>query len=105
QTDGGPHEPKILKIEALIHSAHMLRLVDCRGDSRFLMKKLVLITSTVVVASLIVATLVKGVGGFPQNRACLRVMPIDELARGSSFIGRVKVVKVEKINYRRPYGH
>jgi len=68
------------------------------------MKKRILITSTLVVASLIVAILVEGAGGFPQNRACLRVMPIDELARGASFIGRVKVVKVEKINYRGSYG-
>jgi hypothetical protein len=58
------------------------------------MKKLVLIISTLVAAS----------AGLSQNRACLRVMPIEELTRGASFIGRVKVVKVENVNYRGVYG-
>src|SRR5215813_901521 len=58
------------------------------------MKKLILITSMVLAAS----------ASFSQNRPCLRIMSIDELARGATFIGRVKVVKVEKINYRGAYG-
>jgi len=58
------------------------------------MKKLALINIILVAASM----------SFSQNRACLRVMPIEELARGATFIGRVKVVKVENINYRGAYG-
>jgi hypothetical protein len=57
------------------------------------MKKLVLMLSTLVAASL----------GLSQNRACVRIVPMDELARGASFIGRVKVTKVESINYRGMY--
>jgi len=41
--------------------------------------------------------------GLSQNRACLRIMPIAELTKSASFIGRVKVIKVENINYRGSY--
>jgi hypothetical protein len=58
------------------------------------MKKLVLIIGILLVTSV----------GLSQNRPCLRVMPIEELAKGATFIGRVKVVKVEHINYRGAYG-
>ena len=57
------------------------------------MKNFVLIICTLLVASV----------GLSQNRSCLRVMPIDELSKSSTFIARVKVVKVEKINYRGAY--
>jgi hypothetical protein len=60
------------------------------------MKKLVLIAG-------ILTMLIAGPVGLSQNRACLRIMPMDELARGSTYIGRIKVVKVENINYRGIY--
>lgn len=37
---------------------------------------------------------------FAQSRACLRVMPPDELTRNSIFIARVKTYRVDKANYR-----
>jgi len=42
--------------------------------------------------------------GFAQSRDCLRVMPLDELIRGSILIGRVKVLKTDKARYRGSYG-
>jgi hypothetical protein len=60
------------------------------------MKKLVLIIG-------ILGSLVAACAGLSQNRACLRVMTIDELTKGSTYIARVKVVKAEKINYRGMY--
>jgi hypothetical protein len=41
--------------------------------------------------------------GLAQTRNCLRVMPVDELIRTSSFIARVKVLKSGKANYRGFY--
>jgi len=38
--------------------------------------------------------------GFAQSRNCLRVMHVDELARNATWIGRVKVRKADKANYR-----
>jgi hypothetical protein len=70
--------------------------MECTGDDRFCMKKLVLII--ISLSMLLAAT-----AGLSQNRACIRVMTIDELVKGSTFIGRVKVVKAEKINYRGAY--
>ena len=35
-----------------------------------------------------------------QSRSCLRLMTVDELARNSVLIGRVKVQKAEKAKYR-----
>jgi hypothetical protein len=75
----------------------MVGLIDWTGDAGFCMKKLVLITSTI-------SMLLGGSAGLSQSRACLRIMTVDELAKGSTFIGRVKVVKAEKINYRGAYG-
>lgn len=37
---------------------------------------------------------------FAQSRACLRLMTVDELARNSILIARVKVQKVEKAKYK-----
>lgn len=34
-----------------------------------------------------------------QNRNCLRVMPIEELTRNATLIARVRVVRVDKVNY------
>src|SRR5215813_13335299 len=42
--------------------------------------------------------------GFAQSRDCLRIMPLDELIRGSILIGRVKVLKTDKARYRGSYG-
>ena len=42
--------------------------------------------------------------GFAQSRDCLRIMPVDELIRGSILIGRVKVLKTDKARYRGSYG-
>ena len=38
--------------------------------------------------------------GVAQSRNCLRIMPMDELTRNSVLIGRVKVQKADKANYR-----
>ena len=38
--------------------------------------------------------------GFAQSRNCLRVMPMEEVARQAILIARVKVHKVEKARYR-----
>jgi hypothetical protein len=38
--------------------------------------------------------------GFAQSRNCLRLMPVDELSRNATWIGRVKVRKADKANYR-----
>jgi hypothetical protein len=38
--------------------------------------------------------------GFAQSRNCLRLMHVDELARNATWIGRVKVRKADKANYR-----
>jgi hypothetical protein len=50
--------------------------------------------------ALIIAPLLLLSAGMAQSRTCLRVMPMDELIRGSIWIGRVKVRKVNKANYR-----
>lgn len=41
--------------------------------------------------------------GFAQSRNCLRLMHVDELARNATWIGRVKVRKADKANYRGSY--
>src|SRR6185369_3460223 len=38
--------------------------------------------------------------GFAQSRNCLRVMRADELSRNAIWIGRVKVRRADKANYR-----
>src|SRR5437868_5674127 len=40
------------------------------------------------------------VTGFAQSRNCLRLMHADELTRNAIWIGRVKVRKADKANYR-----
>jgi hypothetical protein len=57
------------------------------------MKKLILIMALPLIV----------MSGLAQSRNCLRVMPADELARTSSFIARVKVLKSGKANYRGMY--
>jgi hypothetical protein len=54
--------------------------------------------------ALIIAPLLLVAAGMAQSRTCLRVMPMDELIRGSIWIGRVKVHKVHKANYRGSFG-
>lgn len=54
--------------------------------------------------ALIIAPLLLVGAGVAQSRSCLRTMPIDELIRTSIWIGRVKVYKVERANYRGMYG-
>jgi hypothetical protein len=39
-----------------------------------------------------------------QSNSCLRVMPIEEIIRNSIFIGRVKVMKTDRVRYRGEYG-
>ncbi|HKQ05394.1 MAG TPA: hypothetical protein VJ464_09695 [Blastocatellia bacterium] len=41
--------------------------------------------------------------GFAQSRNCLRLMPADELTRNATWIGRVRVRKTTKANYRGSY--
>jgi hypothetical protein len=50
--------------------------------------------------ALIIAPLLLVTFGMAQSRTCLRVMPVDEMIRGSIWIGRVTVRKVNKANYR-----
>jgi hypothetical protein len=38
--------------------------------------------------------------GFAQSRNCLRVMHMDELTRNAIWIGRIKVRRADKANYR-----
>jgi hypothetical protein len=38
--------------------------------------------------------------GLAQSRNCLRIMPVEEMARNAVFIARVKVHRVDKANYR-----
>jgi hypothetical protein len=38
--------------------------------------------------------------GLAQSRSCLRIMPVNEVARNAILIARVKVHKVEKAKYR-----
>jgi hypothetical protein len=54
--------------------------------------------------ALIIAPLLLVTVGMAQSRTCLRVMPVDEMIRGSIWIGRVKVRKVSKANYRGSFG-
>ena len=49
---------------------------------------------------LIIALPLLALPGFAQQRNCLRVMPIEEVARQAILIARVKVQKVEKARYR-----
>ena len=51
----------------------------------------------------VIATPLLVLAVFAQSRNCLRVMPIDELARNSILIARVKVQKAYKANYRGLY--
>ena len=53
--------------------------------------------------ALIIAPLLFVGAGVAQSRSCLRTMPIDELIRNSIWIGRVKVQKINKANYRGAY--
>jgi hypothetical protein len=41
--------------------------------------------------------------GFAQPRNCLRIMPVDELSRTAGLIARVKVHRVQRVNYRGSY--
>ena len=41
--------------------------------------------------------------GFAQSRSCLRVMPADELTHNAIWIGRVKVRRADKANFRGSY--
>ncbi len=52
---------------------------------------------------LIIALPLLVMSGLAQTRNCLRVMPLDELIRTSSFIARVRVHKSGKANYRGFY--
>jgi hypothetical protein len=53
---------------------------------------------------LIIAPLLLTAVALAQTRSCLRIMPFDELVRTSAWIGRVKVLKASKGNYRSQYG-
>lgn len=50
--------------------------------------------------TLIIALALLVLPGLAQSRNCLRIMPVEELARNAVFIARVKVHKVDKANYR-----
>ncbi|HST23642.1 MAG TPA: hypothetical protein VLR90_21205, partial [Blastocatellia bacterium] len=53
---------------------------------------------------LTIALLLLALQAVAQSRNCLRIMPMDELTRNSVLIGRVKVQKVDKANYRGSFG-
>jgi len=50
-----------------------------------------------------VASLFLALPGFAQSRNCLRIMPVDELSRTAALIARVKVHRVQRVNYRGSY--
>jgi hypothetical protein len=49
---------------------------------------------------ILIALALLALTGFAQSRNCLRIMPADELARNAIWIGRVKVRRADKANYR-----
>ncbi|MGA9767601.1 MAG: hypothetical protein WBV94_01065 [Blastocatellia bacterium] len=53
---------------------------------------------------LTIALLLFALQAVAQSRNCLRIMPMDELTRNSVLIGRVKVQKTDKANYRGSFG-
>lgn len=53
---------------------------------------------------LTIALLLLALQAVAQSRNCLRIMPMDELTRNSILIGRVKVQKADKANYRGSFG-
>ena len=53
---------------------------------------------------LTIALLLFALQAVAQSRNCLRIMPMDELTRNSVLIGRVKVYKADKANYRGSFG-
>ena len=53
---------------------------------------------------LTIALLLLALQAVAQSRNCLRIMPMDELTRNSVLIGRVKVYKADKANYRGSFG-
>ncbi|HKV40687.1 MAG TPA: hypothetical protein VJX67_15855 [Blastocatellia bacterium] len=52
---------------------------------------------------LLIGLVLLGFSADAQQRGCLRIMPPDELTRHAAFIGRAKIVRVEKVNYRGMY--
>ncbi|HKP11612.1 MAG TPA: hypothetical protein VJZ91_05855 [Blastocatellia bacterium] len=48
----------------------------------------------------LIAVALLALTGFAQSRNCLRVMHADELSRNAIWIGRVKVRRADKANYR-----
>lgn len=49
---------------------------------------------------LIIALPLLTLPGLAQTRNCLRIMPMDEMTRNSTLIGRVKIHRVEKAKYK-----
>src|SRR5581483_8478008 len=55
-------------------------------------------------ATVLIAFALLVLPGFAQSRSCLRLMPADELSRNATWIGRVRVRRADKANYRGSYG-
>ncbi|HJQ26861.1 MAG TPA: hypothetical protein VKA60_23300 [Blastocatellia bacterium] len=55
-------------------------------------------------ATVLIAFALLVLPGFAQSRSCLRLMPADELTRNATWIGRVRVRRADKANYRGSYG-
>jgi hypothetical protein len=79
-----------LEMELFRHAGRVVALTGFGGVSRPYMRKFLLIIALPLLI----------VQGFGQTRNCLRVMPMEEVARQAILIARVKVHKVEKARYR-----
>ena len=55
-------------------------------------------------ATVLIALALLVLPGFAQSRNCLRLMSADELTRNATWIGRVRVRRADKANYRGSYG-
>lgn len=79
-----------LEMELFGSAGRVVALTGFGGVNQPYMRKLLLI----------IALPLLGLPGLAQQRNCLRVMPIEEVARQAILIARVKVQKVEKARYR-----
>lgn len=79
-----------LEMELFGSAGRVVALTGFGGVNRPYMRKFLLIFALPLLA----------LPGFAQQRNCLRVMPIEEVAQQAILIARVKVQKVEKARYR-----
>src|SRR5688572_5044688 len=77
-------------MELFCHPGRVVALTGFGGVSRPYMRKFLLIIALPLLV----------LQGFVQTRNCLRVMPMEEVARQAILIARVEVHKVDKDSYR-----